>query len=263
VNGMVEAWQWIIDQTTLTMVLRILITIVVAYLVVRLLEFILSRLSHKHIISYEDSKRISAIITIFIYTVAAITIISIITWSETIIHTLVGLLLIASGIALYSIKDIIGNLIAYYGIISVKNIRIGNIIEINNEKGIIKGITPTHIEVSISEDKTIQIPNIEIFQKPIMIYKSPHTVKLKIKMNRLIELTDIEDRVRDILSSYKEIVKTKNPVIHVREVDNKSFEYILTVYIENPMKREKVFTDIAKILTEKLQNLIINIENIE
>jgi small conductance mechanosensitive channel len=260
---MVEVWQWIIDQATLIMVLRILITATVAYLLVRFLEFILSRLSHKHIISYEDAKRIGATTTIFIYIVAAITIISIITWSETIIHALIGLLLIASGVALYSIKDIIGNLIAYYGIISIKNIRVGNIIEINSEKGIVRGITPTHIEVSISEDKTIQIPNIEVFQKPIMIYRSPHTVKLKIKMNRLIELTDIESRVRSILSDYKEIVKTKSPVIHVKEIDDKSFEYILTVYIENPTKKEKVFTDIAKILTEKLQNSIINIENIE
>ncbi|MEM2793633.1 MAG: mechanosensitive ion channel, partial [Candidatus Methanomethylicia archaeon] len=173
---MAEAWQWIIDQTTLLMILRIIITIVLAYLIVKFLEFILSRLSHKHIISYEDAKRIDAITTVFVYVVTAITIISIVTWSETIIYTLVGLLLIASGIALYSIKDIIGNLIAYYGIISVKNVRIGNIIEINNERGVIKGITPTHIEVYINEDKTIQVPNIEIFQKPILIYKAPHTV---------------------------------------------------------------------------------------
>ncbi|MEM1545038.1 MAG: mechanosensitive ion channel [Candidatus Methanomethylicia archaeon] len=260
---MAEAWQWIIDQTTLLMILRIIITIVLAYLIVKFLEFILSRLSHKHIISYEDAKRIDAITTVFVYVVTAITIISIVTWSETIIYTLVGLLLIASGIALYSIKDIIGNLIAYYGIISVKNVRIGNIIEINNERGVIKGITPTHIEVYINEDKTIQVPNIEIFQKPILIYKAPHTVKLKVKMNRLIEFANIEENLRDILSNYKEIVKTKSPIVHVREVNDKSFECILTVYVENPMKKEKVFSDIAKILTEKLQNSIINIENIE
>lgn len=260
---MVEVWQWIIDQTTLEMILRILITIVGAYLIVYFLGFILSRLSHKHMIGYEDAKRINAIIAIFVYTVATVTIISIITWSETIIYALIGLLLIISGVALYSIKDIIGNLIAYYGIISVKNVRVGNIIEISDEKGVIKGITPTHIEVSIGEDRILQIPNIEIFRKPILVYKGPHIVKLKIKMDRLIEFVNIEEKIRDILSSYKEIIKTRNPIVCVREVDGKSFEYILTVYVENPMKKERVFSDIAKILTENLQSSIINIENIE
>lgn len=260
---MVEIWQWMVDQTAFEIVLRIVITIIVAYLIVYFLGFVLSRLSRRRIISYEDAKRINAIIAVFVYTVATVTIISIITWSETIIYALIGLLLITSGVALYSIKDIIGNLIAYYGIISVKNVRVGNIIEVNNERGVIKGITPTHIEVSIGEDRTLQIPNIEIFRRPILVYKGPHMVKLKIKMDRLVEFTDIEERIQKILSNYKEIIKTRNPVVCVREVNGKSFECILTVYVENPMKKEKVFSDIAKILTENLQSSIINIENIE
>jgi len=246
----VDVLRTIFSDKTIILLFDISIVIIVGVIIVKTINVILKRMVRKDVISQTVYEKLYNIVSIAIYAVILIILLSLLTGSEIMIYTLLGLifLLLVSG------YDVLANLIAYYAIILSKNIMVGSTITLDNITGKVREIKPLYIEIKGDTGDIIRIPNREIFKRHFLVHGTSYKVSVIVRLRNIASIEDAENMLKTVLQKFKDAVIASKPEIDVIKVSKESIEFMITVYIASPEKINYVKTELSKILFENIKD---------
>jgi small conductance mechanosensitive channel len=162
------------------------------------------------------------------------------------------------GVALgFASKDIVSNLISGLFILLDKSFKVGDSIEINNQKGKVEKLGLRTTQIITEDNSQITIPN-SSFSKTTYINHTSTTdrrVNLDVILPYSYDLKKFEDDVFDIISTFDWVSDYKEPEIILKELTDTGMHCTIHIWTANPWKVEKYKSALAK----KVQNLLYEI----
>ncbi|HIQ03396.1 MAG TPA: mechanosensitive ion channel [Desulfurococcales archaeon] len=241
--------QAVFQDVTILMLVRIAATIIAGVIFLKIVNAILRRMVARNILSQTAYDKFRSVLSLIVYIVIILLLVSLVTDNIIIVYALLGLMFII----IYSSKDVITSIIAYYTIILTRSITIGSYISIDKYTGRIQNITPLFTEIRTVDGDLIRIPNSTLLNKNIVVLGSAFTLKIGVRVNGTTNIEEIEDKLRKLLSKTPEIVLTIKPEIDIKCVRSNGVEFTITTYIASPSRANTVFTVLAKNIIETLK----------
>ena len=194
----------------------ILLIIAVTSILTRIIAFLMNRMNRFK----KDMTAIYLIrdiINYIIYFVAFIVILQF--FGINVAGTLLSLGIVGIAVS-FAAKDIISNLFSGIILILGKSIKVGDTIEINDEKGTVERISLR--STVIVDDLGVKniIPNSTLTNNPYLQYKTPerYRVDIIVGLPLNIDVEEFKDYIIDKLESYVEIADNPKPDVFAREI---------------------------------------------
>ena len=241
--------QALFQDVTISMLVRIAITIIAGVLFLKIVNAVLKRMVARNILSQSAYDKFRSVLSLVVYIVVILILVSLVTNNIIIVYALLGFMFIV----IYSSKDVISSIIAYYTIILSRSITIGSYISIDGYTGRIQNITPLFIEIKTVNGDLIRVPNNTLMNKSIVMSGSAFSLKLGVRVKGEVNIEEVEDKLRKLLSKMPEIVLTIKPEIDIKCVKTEEVEFTITTYIASPSRANTVFTTLAKSIIETLK----------
>jgi len=203
----------------------------------------------RNILSQSAYDKFRSVLSLVVYIVVILILVSLVTNNIIIVYALLGFMFIV----IYSSKDVIASIIAYYTIILSRSITIGSYISIDGYTGRIQNITPLFIEIKTVNGDLIRVPNNALMSKSIIMLGSAFSLKLGVRVKGEVNIEEVEDKLRKLLSKMPEIVLTIKPEIDIKCVKTDEVEFTITTFIASPSRANTVFTTLAKSIIETLK----------
>ena len=240
--------------TPLSLIVEAIIIIIVAYVIVKAINFFLNRMAtyDKNVTVIYASKDLIAFI---IYVIAIILLFSL--FGIDLKGILVSIGIIGMGIS-FAAKDFIADFMSGFYIIAYKTLEIGDIMQINNSKGQITKIGLRNITLLTDLEDTIIIPNASLSKTPYIRYKKQELEKVKVKTQLpfKINIDEFKKNIVEIINSYDEILKTPKATIESIEIGEIGPIINVVFWVETFNKKEEykliITNQIRKIINEKL-----------
>jgi len=237
------------QDVTILMLIRIAVTIIAGVIFLKIVNAVLRRMVSRNILSQSAYDKFRSVLSLIVYIVVILILVSLVTNNIIIVYALLGFMFIV----IFSSKDVIASIIAYYTIILSRSITIGSYINIDGYAGRIQNITPLFIEVKTVSGDLIRIPNNVLMNKSIVMLGSTFSLKLGVRVKGEINIDEIEDKLRRLLSKMPEIVLTIKPEIDIKRIKSDEVEFTIITYIASPSRANTVFTALAKSIIETLK----------
>ena len=240
--------------TPLSLIVEAIIIIIVAYVIVKAINFFLNRMAtyDKNVTVIYASKDLIAFI---IYVIAIILLFSL--FGIDLKGILVSIGIIGMGIS-FAAKDFIADFMSGFYIIAYKTLEIGDIMQINNSKGQITKIGLRNITLLTDLEDTIIIPNASLSKTPYIRYKKQELEKVKVKTQLpfKINIDEFKKNIVEIINSYDEILKTPKATIESIEIGEIGPIINVVFWVETFNKKEEykliITNQIRKLINEKL-----------
>ncbi|MCF0226438.1 MAG: mechanosensitive ion channel [Methanobrevibacter sp.] len=240
--------------TPLSLIVEAIIIIIVAYVIVKAINFFLNRMAtyDKNVTVIYASKDLIAFI---IYVIAIILLFSL--FGIDLKGILVSIGIIGMGIS-FAAKDFIADFMSGFYIIAYKTLEIGDIMQINNSKGQITKIGLRNITLLTDLEDTIIIPNATLSKTPYIRYKKQELEKVKVKTQLpfKINIDEFKKNIVEIINSYDEILKTPKATIESIEIGEIGPIINVVFWVETFNKKEEykliITNQIRKLINEKL-----------
>ena len=240
--------------TPLSLIVEAIIIIIVAYVIVKAINFFLNRMAtyDKNVTVIYASKDLIAFI---IYVIAIILLFSL--FGIDLKGILVSIGIIGMGIS-FAAKDFIADFMSGFYIIAYKTLEIGDIMQINNSKGQITKIGLRNITLLTDLEDTIIIPNATLSKTPYIRYKKQELEKVKVKTQLpfKINIDEFKKNIIEIINSYDEILKTPKATIESIEIGEIGPIINVVFWVETFNKKEEykliITNQIRKLINEKL-----------
>ncbi len=227
---------------------------IVGVAVLKTVNNMLKRMVQRNMISQSAYVKIHNVLTVVVYTLILLIIISLFTANIFLLLGTIGFILI---IAL-SARNVFTNIISYYAILLGRILVIGDMVSIGKVTGKVKNIGVLYTEIKTKDGSIVRIPNYLVLRRALKIYSELYTVRIKVRVEAPYNLDDIADKIHRAITSYKGVVKVA-PDIRVRKLAPGYVELEVTVYTTSPEKVEHVFSDIAQEILKELSEFKVEI----
>lgn len=227
---------------------------IVGVAVLKTVNNMLKKMVERNLISQSAYIKIHNVLSIVIYALILLIIISLFTANVFLVIGVLGFVLIFA----FSAKNIYMNVISYYAILLGRIIIVGDMVSIGNITGKVKNIGVLYTEIKTRDGSIVKIPNYLFLRHYLKIYSELYTVKIKIKIEAPYDLDDVEERIINAISAYKGIVKL-TPEVRIRKLSPNYAELQVSVYTTSPEKVEQVFSDIAQEIVKELSDLKVEV----
>jgi len=254
INYYVNQLQQILSHPLMVQIIYAALAFVVGVAILKTVNNMLRRMVQRNMISQSAYVKIHNVLTVIIYSLILLIIISLFTANIFLLLGTIGFILI---IAL-SARNIFTNVLSYYAILLGKILVIGDMVSIGNVTGKVKNIGALYTEIKTKDGSIVKIPNYLVLRKALKIYSELYTVKIKVRIEAPYDLDDVGDKIRRAITSYKGVVKVA-PDIRVRKLAPGYVELEVTVYTTSPEKVEHVFSDIAQEILRELKDFKVEI----
>ena len=238
---------WFLD------ILVILITLIVAVLIIKWFAFFLKRSKEKWDIDATLIQVLNEIITYSIYAIAIIIILNELGFNITAIAVSLGIFGIALG---FGARDTISNFISGIFILADKSVRVGDIIEISNQKGKVSQLGFRTTTLITYDKRVIKVPNSIFSSSPYINYTTSEIrrVDLNITIPYSLPLEKAIKALEDTASASAEALKKPKPKVIVKELADVGIKLKLCIWINDPWRvtssRSNLARDINKVLNE-------------
>lgn len=146
------------------------------------------------------------------------------------------------GIAVsFAAKDIISNLFSGIILIIGKSIKVGDTLEINGKKGIVKRISLRSTIMVDDMGVKNHVPNSTLTNNEYLQYKKPEKYRVDI-MTGLplnIDVEEFESYIIKQIGNYNEILKKPQPQIFAREISFKQSKVKVSFWVKNFNNKDK------------------------
>ena len=153
------------------------------------------------------------------------------------------------GIALgFASKDIVSNLISGLFILFDKSFKVGDSIEINNQKGKVEKLGLRTTQIITADNSQIIIPNSSFSKTTYINHTSTRDrrINLDVMLPYNYNLKEFENNVLEIISNFDWVSDYGNPEILLNELKDTGMHCTIHVWTSNPWKVEKYKSIIAK-----------------
>lgn len=253
-KGLANYFTTLLENPLIFMLVKIAVILFVAWIFIKIVGVIVSRLEYKGIIAKPVGRKIKSITSTITYIVALIAIAYTLTGVETL---LIPFFIVLAAI-LFSMWEFFVNIIGYYTILAGKMILQDTYVRIGEYEGKVKDITPLSIILEAHDGSLIRVPNRYVFIKPIKTPSRRVILKLKVRIGGapLSHTIRIADKIKELIKS-----KTKrgnvpgmNVDVAVTSIDGNNTNYEVRISIPrnlyHSVKDDLVNESIMIILSE-------------
>lgn len=242
-------------------VIVILITIVGSTLIIKWFTYFLKRSKEKWDLDATFIQVLHEIIKYSIYAIALIIILNELGFNITAIAVSLGIFGIAIG---FGARDTISNFISGIFILADKTVRVGDIIEINNQKGKVSQLGFRTTTLITYDKRVIKVPNSIFSSSPYINYTTSEIrrVDLNITIPYTLPLDKTIKTLEDTASASVEVLKKPKPKVIVKELSDVGIKLKLCIWINDPWRVTSSRSNLAKDVNEALNELKVNENNI-
>ena len=241
-----------IDDPTMTLI-YILIVIAVALIASRLVAYLMNRMNR-----FKDDMTavylIRDIITYIIYFIAIMIILQF--FGINLAGTLLSVGIIGIAVS-FAAKDIISNLFSGAILIIGKSVKVGDTIEINNQKGIVERIYLRSTVIVNDIGVKINVPNSTLTNNTYLLYKKPEKYRIDILtgLKPEIDIEDFSKYIIEKISSYDGVSKNPKPQIFAKEITFEESKLKVSFWIKNYNTKDEYKLMITNEIRKYVENI--------
>lgn len=231
----------------------IVVTLVAAFLIVRLTSRFLKKTQVKWDLDVTMIQVLNEIVKYTIYIIAAAIILGLFGINLTAIAVSLGVVSIVVG---FAARDTLSNFIAGMFIFLDKSFRVGDIVEISTQKGKVIKMGFRLTTILTYDQKIITIPNALFSTNPYINHTASdiRRVDLNITVPYTMELEETSKSLEDMASGRDWVLKKPKPKVIVRELVDVGVKLTLCVWINDPWRvteyRSTLGKEAKKLLSE-------------
>lgn len=247
------ALEWITAATWFRDIIIIAVTLLGASLIYKWTTYFLKKLKDKWDIDLTLVQALHEIIKYSIYGLALIIILKELGFDLTAIALSLGIF----GIAIdFGARDTISNFISGIFILADKSVKVGDVIEINSQKGKVVKLGFRITTLLTYDKKLIKVPNSIFSSSPYINYTASkiRRVDLNITIPYELELENVIKTLEDTALTCEDVLKKPRPKVIVKELSDMGVKLKLCTWINNPWRVTGSRSDLAikvnKVLTD-------------
>ncbi|MBI5681074.1 MAG: mechanosensitive ion channel family protein [Methanobacterium sp.] len=189
-----------------------------------------------------------------IYLIALIIILNELGYNLTAVVLSLGIFGIAIG---FGARDTISNFISGLFILADKSIKVGDIVEISNQKGKVAKMGFRTTTLLTYDKRVIKVPNSIFSSSPYINYTASdlRRVDLNITLPNDIELDKTLKALEDMASQCQWALKTPQPKVIVKELSDVGVKLTLNIWINDAWKVAESKSNLAKEAKKLLKNM--------
>lgn len=226
-------------------IIVIAVTIVAAFLIIKWTSYFIKKTGSKWDIDVTLIQVLNEIIKYGIYLIAVLIILAELGINVTAIAVSFGIVGIAVG---FAARDTLSNFISGMFILADKNFRVGDIIEVSNQKGKVIKMGFRQTTILTYDQKIITIPNSSFSSNPFINHTAFDTrrVDLNITIPYDMELEETLNSLEDMALKCDWVLKKPKPKVIVRELVDVGVKLTLCVWINDPWRITQYRSVLAK-----------------
>ncbi|MEL7669845.1 mechanosensitive ion channel family protein [Methanobacterium sp.] len=211
------------------------VTLIVAFLIVRLTSRFLKNTQVKWDLDVTMVQVLNEIIKYTIYLIAAAVILGLFGINLTAIAVSLGVVSIVVG---FAARDTLSNFIAGMFIFLDKSFRVGDIVEVSNQKGKVVKMGFRLTTIITYDKKIITIPNALFSTNPFINHTASDTrrVDLDIVIPYTMNLEETSKSLEDMAAGCDWVLKKPKPKVIVRELIDVGVRLTLCVWVNDPWR---------------------------
>lgn len=228
-----------------------IVTLLGASLIYKWFTYFLKKSQKKWDIDLTLALAIHEIVKYSIYAVAIIIILKEFGFDITAIAVSLGIVGIAIG---FGARDTISNFISGIFILADKSIKIGDVIEISNQKGKVVKLGFRITTLLTYDEKLIKVPNTIFSSSPYINYTASDNrrVDLNITVPYNLELEETIKILELTASKREDILNKPKPKVIVKELADAGVKLKLCVWIKDPWRVGNSRSDLARDVNKAL-----------
>ena len=226
-------------------VIAIGVTLIAAFLIVRLTSRFLKNTQVKWDLDVTMIQVLNEIVKYTIYLIAAAVILGLFGINLTAIAVSLGVVSIVVG---FAARDTLSNFIAGMFIFLDKSFRVGDIVEVSNQKGKVVKMGFRLTTILTYDKKIITIPNALFSTNPFINHTASDTrrVDLDIIIPYTMDLEETSNSLVDMATGRDWVLKKPKPKVIIRELIDVGVRSTLCVWVNDPWRVTEYRSALAK-----------------
>ena len=214
---------------SLTMIIKVLFTVVVCLVAIRVINKILGQMMEKSHLERTLSNFIRSILKVLIYFVAILIVLSTLGVDVT---SLVALLSVAGLAVSLALQSTLSNLAGGIQLLVTKPFTAGDYVEAGANSGTVYEVGLAYTTLVTPDNKVIYVPNSDIAAARIINYNGRDTRRVEIKVTASYDapIQTVKDTINKLITADSRIHSVPEPFVRVSNYGSSSIEYTVRVW---------------------------------
>ena len=214
---------------SVTMIIKVLFTIVMCLIAIKVIGSVLSRVLEKSRLERTLSNFIHSIIKVVIYFVAVLIVLSTLGVDVT---SLVALLSVAGLAVSLALQNTLSNLAGGIQLLVTKPFVAGNYVEAGANSGTVYEVGLAYTTLVTPDNKVIHVPNSDIAAARIVNYNGRDTRRIELKVTASYDapIQTVKDTINKLIAADNRIHSKPEPFVRVSGYGASSIEYTIRVW---------------------------------
>lgn len=160
------------------------------------------------------------------------------------------------------LQNMVSNLAAGMTILWERPIKIGDLVVINGQEGVVRQINMRSTELEAGDKSTVIIPNSDILSKSLVNYTyngRSGRVAVKVGVGYESDIAQVRKALLEIAASNKNVLPNPAPAVSINNLGDSSLEFQLVCFTANVFNRGAISDDLREKIITRFRELNINI----
>jgi len=214
---------------SLSLIIKVLFTVVVSLIAVKIITNIINRMLGKSRLEHTLSSFISSICKVVLYFIAILIILSTLGVNVT---SLVALLSVAGLAVSLALQNTLSNLAGGIQLLVTKPFVAGNFVEAGANSGTVYEVGLAYTTLITPDNKVIHVPNSDIASARIVNYNGRDTRRVEVKVTASYDapIQTVKDTIGKLIAADSRIHADPAPFVRVSNYGSSSIEYTIRVW---------------------------------
>lgn len=214
---------------SLSLIVKVLFTVVVCLIAVKIITNIISRMLGKSRLEHTLSSFIASILKVILYFIAILIILSTLGVDVT---SLVALLSVAGLAVSLALQNTLSNLAGGIQLLVTKPFVAGNFVEAGANSGTVHQVGLAYTTLITPDNKVIHVPNSDIASARIVNYNGRDTRRVDVKVTASYDapIQLVKDTIGKLIAADSRIHTDPAPFVRVSDYGASSIEYTIRVW---------------------------------
>lgn len=216
-------------NVSLGLILKVLFTVVVSLIAVKLITNVISRMLGKSRLEHTLSGFVSSICKVVLYFIAILIILSTLGVDVT---SLVALLSVAGLAVSLALQNTLSNLAGGIQLLVTKPFVAGNFVEAGANSGTVYEVGLAYTTLITPDNKVIHVPNSDIASARIVNYNGRDTRRVEVKVTASYDapIQLVKDTIGKLIAADSRVLTDPAPFVRVSGYGSSSIEYTIRVW---------------------------------
>ena len=216
-------------NVSLGLILKVLFTVAVSLIAVKLITNVISRMLGKSRLEHTLSGFVSSICKVVLYFIAILIILSTLGVDVT---SLVALLSVAGLAVSLALQNTLSNLAGGIQLLVTKPFVAGNFVEAGANSGTVYEVGLAYTTLITPDNKVIHVPNSDIASARIVNYNGRDTRRVEVKVTASYDapIQLVKDTIGKLIAADSRVLTDPAPFVRVSGYGSSSIEYTIRVW---------------------------------